>query len=277
MIARGVLPAPFATWNRKWGAPAGRFWPFPHSLQFNRLAMRYRGRFAHQHNSETRTFEYPWAHAAIAKYGQALDIVEIGGGLSGMQFVLAAEGHHIVNVDPGAGGDSTWGFELSSHEYLCKLYGVSVQLVPDTLPGAGFAAESADVVLSISVLEHLQDDDLEQAAAEIKRILRPDGIVVMTVDLFLNLAPFTKIETGDWGRNINVRHFLELTDLELVFGDPTELLGFDAFCPDAVLKNASSYLISSANSMAQCMIGRRRTGETTVGVEPKHDGSSSYE
>ncbi len=102
-------------------------------------------------------------------------------------------------------------------------------------------------------------DLVDRDSEAVGRTLRPDGIVVMTVDLFLNLAPFASIETGDYGRNINVRRFLELADLELVFGDPAELLGFDAFRPDAVVKNARSYLVSRAQSVAQCVVARPRS------------------
>jgi 2-polyprenyl-3-methyl-5-hydroxy-6-metoxy-1,4-benzoquinol methylase len=258
MIAPRELPPDFAKWNRRWGAPHGRRVPVPRRFRFSRLANRYRGRFAHQQNSETRAFEYPWAHAAIARHGEALKIVEIGGGLSGMQFVLSSEGHHVINIDPGGSDHSMWGFDGSSHKYLCELYDAPVQLVPDTLRNARLAADSADVVMSVSVLEHLQDADLEETAAEIKRILRPNGIVVMTVDLFKDLYPFTELRSGDWGRNISVRRFLELADLDLVLGDRAELFGFDEFRRDQIATSSSSYLLSRAGSMAQCLVGRRR-------------------
>src|SRR5207302_1299361 len=122
-------------------------------LRFNRFALRYRGPFAHQSNSQTRAFEYPWTYAVLNGLRPNLTIVEIGGGLSGMQFVLAAAGHRVINVDPGARDGSTWGFDPKAHAYLCRLFAAPVRLVPEALSDAGLPDRSADVVMSISVLE----------------------------------------------------------------------------------------------------------------------------
>lgn len=51
----------------------------------------------------------------------------------------------------------------------------------------GFENDSFDMVLCLDVLEHLSFQEQEKAVAEIKRILKPGGILVMTLP---NLAHF---------------------------------------------------------------------------------------
>jgi SAM-dependent methyltransferase len=255
MIGRRKLPPDFVEWNARWRAPFGRDFPIK---WFNswRFAQRYRGPFAHQTNSQTRRFEYPWAFHTIERIGRNLDIVDIGGGLSGLQFVLAAAGHRVVNVDPGAHDGSIWGFTPESHASLARVFKAPVRLLPVTLAEASLPDQSADVVMSISVLEHLERQELMRTAREIRRVLRPDGKVVLTIDLFLNLAPFSEREEGKWGRNVNVREFLEIAGLELVSGHRSELFGFEKFRPEAILAAEKRYLVSKSRSTAQCLVAR---------------------
>ena len=58
------------------------------------------GPFAWQSNNSIRKFEYPWAYHTIRRQGSHLRVLEVGGGLSGLQFVLAAEGDEVINLDP---------------------------------------------------------------------------------------------------------------------------------------------------------------------------------
>src|SRR6187551_2265625 len=99
MIARRELPEQYRQWNRKYGAPFGN-WPAWRSSPFAKaplwLSSRLLGPFSTQTNNTFRAFEYPWAyHAASLEPGQR--VLEIGGGLSGFQFVLSRMGCHVVN------------------------------------------------------------------------------------------------------------------------------------------------------------------------------------
>jgi len=266
VIAPRDLPPAFAAWNHKWGAPSGRDWRFGWRFRDTGIATKVRGPFAHQKNAETRRFEYPWAHDAVRNQGRRLRIVEIGGGLAGMQFVLASEGDAVINVDPGGQGDTSWGFAPSEHERLCRVFRAPVRLIPAPLEQAGLEDASADVVLCVSVLEHLSAESLRSCLAAARRVIRPEGAVVLTVDLFLDLAPFTKDEEGPWGRNVSVRDVLEMGDLELVTGNQAELLGFPDFDPTAIRRGESRYLVSTARSVAQCLIAKpkvRGSGQHT--------------
>src|SRR5581483_447740 len=103
MIARRKLPVDLATWNTKWRAPFG-----PSSARVramvrrsgiqHRLA-RFLGPFAYQSNSSTRIYEYPWTYKMIQPR-PGMKVLELGGALSGLQFVLAKEGCEVHNVDP---------------------------------------------------------------------------------------------------------------------------------------------------------------------------------
>src|SRR3954451_17219804 len=103
MIARRELPPSYrefnGRWHAPWGAPVGRRARLLGTK--SRTGMRHRGPFAWQPNNTTREFEFPWAYEQITSLGAGLTVLEIGGGMSGLQFVLARDGHRVINVDPG--------------------------------------------------------------------------------------------------------------------------------------------------------------------------------
>src|SRR5579872_1790599 len=154
MIAPRDLSPAFHAWNQRWHAPFGRR---------NRVARifgdRYRGPFAFQANNGTRVFEYPWAYAAIADHraargGRGLTIVELGGSLAGLQWVLAREGHRMINVDPGLDARGVgWDVNAARHRALSRAFGGPVELLPKTLAQAGLGDGIADVLMAISTIE----------------------------------------------------------------------------------------------------------------------------
>ena len=103
MLALKDLPKQYIDWNEEYHAPYGKKLTFDTVLK--RLLpweayIKKKGFFSVQTNNTTRMFEYPWAfYNADLSEGQK--VLEIGGGLSGFQFVLDALGCHVVNIDPG--------------------------------------------------------------------------------------------------------------------------------------------------------------------------------
>lgn len=85
----------------------------------------------------------------------------------------------------------------------------------------GFEENSFDVVLCLDVLEHLAFDEQEMALGEIKRILKPDGKLVITVPNLAHLASrFTYFFLGrlirtaeDMKRHKGDRTIIEYTKL----------------------------------------------------------------
>jgi SAM-dependent methyltransferase len=257
MIAPARLPSDFKAWNNLWHAPTGRKLKLRGRLRSTRLAARYRGPFGFQPNNTTRVFEYPWAYQQISELGTSLDIVEIGGALSGLQFVLGQAGHRVINVDPGEKSNSLgWPVDQKTHQFLSKTFHANAKLLPCTLDEAKLDDGSADVVLCLSVIEHLSPHDLDAVLSNIRRILKPNGRLVMTVDLFLDLHPFTNRTSNKWGSNVEVSALLERAGLALVAGRRDELLGFEEFSASRVLENLGNYLIGGYPALAQCFTGR---------------------
>jgi SAM-dependent methyltransferase len=254
MLAPARLSEEFKSWNRRWHAPLGRrrtpWWiPLPGALE-----ARLRGPFGFQENNSTRRFEYPFAYYEIESHGCALTVVEVGGALSGLQFVLAASGHRVTNIDPGLKHAAA----AQVHQRLCRAFRSPVRLLPTTLDQAGIADASVDALLAISVIEHLAEDDLRSLGREVGRILKPTGVAVLTIDLFLDLKPFCRRETNQWGRNIDVARFLREARLELVRGEPHELFGFPEFDAEQVIAKLGSYMIGTYPALAQCAVARRQ-------------------
>jgi len=257
MIGRRDLPDTYLAWNKRWNAPFGRKWPLGRLLRGTTMATKWIGPFGYQQNAETREFEYPWAYSKL-KSAMPLNIVEIGGGLSGLQFLLGADGHTITNADPGATEQTgDWGFRVADHTYLASVFGGPVKLIPRPLEESGLPASSADRVLCVSVIEHLSPSASHACMTAVRSLLKPNGLAVFTVDLFLDLHPFSSVVEGRWGRNANVRQLIESAGLELVEGDRAELFGFPEFAVEEISRRKHSYLVSSAGSVAQCLVLRR--------------------
>jgi SAM-dependent methyltransferase len=257
MIAPRQLPAEFEAWNSRWHAPHGRVGRVG---RLGRVIPALKGPFGFQANNSTRRYEYPWAYYRIATHwaargGRPLDIVEIGGSLAGLQWVLSREGHRVTNIDPGLEARGTgWEVSAERHRALSRTFGAPVKLVPTTLAQARLPDHSADVLLSVSTIEHFATEDLADFAAHAARVLRPDGIVVLTIDLFLNVAPFSAATSNRYGTNVDVRALLERAGLTLRDGARDELYGFPEFRRELILERLADYTIGSYPALAQCLV-----------------------
>jgi SAM-dependent methyltransferase len=172
--------------------------------------------------------------------------VEIGGGLSGFQFVCAKTVEKYINVDPFAdyGATDAYGSNIDSlFATLNRQYGTNVVLIKSPLAEANIAPKSVDLVYSISVIEHLNEEDLEKTLNSIQIILKPGGLFVATVDLFLNLRPFTSRKTNQWGTNISIAPLVGASGLNLIEGNRSELFGYPEFDPDFVLSHLEEYFV----------------------------------
>jgi SAM-dependent methyltransferase len=202
------------------------------------------GPFGFQPNNTTRLIEYPWAYH-VAPWRRGLRVIEVGGALSGFQFVLARSGAHVINVDPfldyGGGGYAKHPAAL--HATLNRYFGTSVRLLLSTLPEARLESESCDRVYCLSTIEHLGAAEVTSIVREVGRVLRPGGLFVLTIDLFLNLHPFTARTRNEWGSNISVADLVTESGMNLVFGEERELCGFEAFAAHRILENLECYLI----------------------------------
>jgi SAM-dependent methyltransferase len=259
MIGRRELPEHFERWNRRWGAPYGK--KMRHVLR--RQALRFRfpravGPFGFQpDNSVTRRFEYPWAfHAVPIRPG--MRAVEIGGSLAGLQFVLSVAGVRVINVDPGERAVVGWSVNQSSIDRLNRAFGTDVELRNCFLEEASLESEAFDLVYSISTIEHIPIKMLPPILAEVNRILVPGGRAVLTIDLFLDLEPFSYETRNITGSNVDVRWLVDESGLKLEQGDRAELYGFPEFDPKRVMGSLFSYQYGTYYpSLAQTLVLRK--------------------
>ena len=221
------------------------------------LRTRMEGPFSIQSNNTIREFEYPWAFEMV-NCAPGSKVLEVGGGLSGMQFVLERGGAHVVNVDPGmAAAGIGWPCDNTSMSRLNRLFGPHVELRNTTIDRAELEPGSFDAALSVSVLEHLTDGDFRAVMGHVFDALRPGGIFVITLDLFLEVQPFTKRESCRYGRNINVYELIRIAPFVLDRGREEELYGFGAFSAENVLANLSQYYVGAYPALAQCLVLRK--------------------
>ena len=261
MLARRNLPDQYAQWNRTWGAPYGRRWPLPvtshKKLKSHSLVHRLRGPFGFQGNSTTRAYEYPWAYHQLQDLGPSR-IVEIGGAFSGLQFVLAKDGHEMHNVDPffdyGRGGYEVDAAE--EHASLNRAFGTNVMLHKSTLPEADLTGHFS-AIICVSTLEHLPPESIEATLSTVKRLIAPGGLVVLTIDLFLNLAPFCDRTTNIWGSNSSVAWIEDILGYEMIAGERAELYGYKEFSADNVLSRLEEFAVNAGYpQMAQLVTFR---------------------
>lgn len=259
MIARRTIPQHYTKWNQRFHAPYGRQSNWTRFLlRYPGLSARFAGPFGIQSNNSTRTFEYPWAfHAAPLAAG--MRIVEVGGSLSGFQFVLSKLGCTVINVDPGSEAQGVgWPCDHESLSALNNMFGTNVELRNTTVPKAELEDRAYDRAYCISVLEHIDPVELPELIAGIHRCLKPGGLLIVTADLFLDLHPFTSRQENRWGRNLDLRALISGTGFELDAGDPRELYNFPEFDPDRVQANLGDYLYGTGYpTLAQCLILRK--------------------
>jgi 2-polyprenyl-3-methyl-5-hydroxy-6-metoxy-1,4-benzoquinol methylase len=258
MIAKRELPEAFKAWNRRQGAPVGKRREKRELLQklvSKETFLRWKGPFSLQTNNTIRQFEYPWAwYATDLKPG--MKVLEIGGGLSGFQFALSAAGLDVVNVDPGM-SELGWSYEGFHFDELNRLFETNVRFVSKRIEEASLGEGSMDRIFCLSVLEHLDQASAVSILRHCGKLLAPGGRIVITLDLFLNLAPFTRRSENQYGRNLNVRALIEESGLELSQGTKAELYGFPEFTSEGILASLEDYFVGTYPALSQCIVLQR--------------------
>ena len=185
MVARKGALIHYRRWNRQHGAPLGRWGGRSRRLRPllpDSLYLRCGGAFSVQSSNPTREFEYPWAFE-VAQLRPRMRVLEVGGGLGGFQFVLDKAGCTVVNVDPGMAG-LAWSCDQRSMRIMNRAFRTHVELRNCVIGEAGLEGGSYDRAFSISVLEHLSEQEARDVMDHVFACLRPGGFFVLTVDLF---------------------------------------------------------------------------------------------
>lgn len=207
-------------------------------------------------NNDTRGFEYPWVYfTADPKPGQR--ILEVGGGLSGFQFTLAKMGATVVNVDPGMEA-LEWPVSHAFFDRANQKLHTNVELVKSRLAEADLPESSFDTVVSISVVEHIPEAEIPCTMRAMQRLLKPGGRAVLTVDLFLDLVPFSQKLANQYGVNISIESLIRESGLELETGIKKELFGFSEFDAKSVLAELPRFRIGRTYPvLIQCLVLRK--------------------
>jgi 2-polyprenyl-3-methyl-5-hydroxy-6-metoxy-1,4-benzoquinol methylase len=133
----------------------------------------------------SRVWEYPYAYHHLLS-NQQLRVasalpraVDVGSGVTFFPFSVARAGFHVscTDTDPVCGQDLPRAARLMPHVPGRVDFRLSEN---NALP---FHDSEVDVVFCISVLEHIPN--FENTISEIARILKPNGLFVLTVDLDL--------------------------------------------------------------------------------------------
>lgn len=279
MILRRELPPEHAAWNARHKAPFGpRWWHRLTHTRFHKAVWKRRlaapppviraiGPFGFQTNSRTRTVEYPWVYHA-AQLSPGTRLIDIGAGASGFQFVASREGVEVTSVDPliDANADADWCFSDAGFARLNKALRCDVTFVRKLLEDARLEEGAYDRVVAVSVIEHIPVESAVSLLREIARVLKPGGLFIATVDLFLDLRPFTDVPANKWGSNVPPRALVDASGLELIHGDRSELFGFDAFDPTRILERArSGEFYTASNVAAQAFVLRKPEANGTRG------------
>jgi len=114
-----------------------------------------------------RQWEYPWA--IINGFADG-DVIDIGSGYRPFSFLLQ-EDHHVTCVD-------------NNTDVVQACIDNGIAAVAADLTNIPLSKEYADVIYCISVIEHLKDiDQVNDALREMRRLIKPGGRIILTVDL----------------------------------------------------------------------------------------------
>lgn len=230
MIAKSILPARWALWNARTGAPCwGPFAQYP--------LLR-----------STRIWEYPWAWEAGAP-APGMRALDVGGGMCGFARVLASHGLQVTVADPDI---------QQNPPEIARGWGVD--LVNTTAENLDRPPGSFDVAFCLSVIEHIADASARSALmAGVFRLLRPGGAFIVTVDLFLDLHPFGAPDRREDAQNVPIPSLLAAAPFQLETGLPAELYGCPGFSAPSIIDRARAgeLLIGAGGVLSQCLVLRR--------------------
>ena len=133
----------------------------------------------------SRLWEYPFALSALESIATACPfrIIDVGSGANFFAPLLALQGHRISAVDVDRSVVRA-GQRLA--EFARTNLAISASSLKFVSGDAGhlpFPDEAADVVQSISVLEHIPRP--HSIVPELARVLKPGGTIILTLDLSL--------------------------------------------------------------------------------------------
>lgn len=126
---------------------------------------------------EVRLWEYVWLFKVLGLRGGGLRVLNAGGAASHLTFLAALAGNEVLSVDPDA-----------RRVDLCRRAAAAmgldnVRAVHGELTDlSGIQAESFDIAIACSVLEHMTAGDQAAVMSQIARVLKPKGVAGLVFD-----------------------------------------------------------------------------------------------
>ncbi|MEM3723088.1 MAG: class I SAM-dependent methyltransferase [Candidatus Hadarchaeales archaeon] len=130
-----------------------------------------------------RIVEYPFVHSNIERKGKILDV---GCGKSFLPFELASRGHEVYGID--------------LIDYPHSITHPNFKYIRGDARKMPFKSSFFDVVVSVSVLEHLVEfgpNEDERVVDEIARVLKPNGKFILTLPFVKRMIFRGKIKVYD--------------------------------------------------------------------------------
>jgi len=187
----------------------------------------------------SRLWEYPYAYYHLRNWrrkvpaGDLPRVVDLGSGVTFFPFSVARLGCHVTctDTDPVAERDMARAAACVPHTPGRVDSRLSTG---ETVP---FESGEADGAFCISVLEHIPGP--EKTVFEIARILKPGGLLVLTIDLDLR---------GDWAIGVSQHRRLMRTLRQ----------HFEYVCPDTTVHPADILDTGKGPYKIQCPTGLHR-------------------
>jgi SAM-dependent methyltransferase len=155
-----------------------------------------------RYDTFSRVWEYPWLWSQLEPFkGAGLQLLDIGSERSPLPWFLATQGFRVTVSDHTINSWSAW--QNAKQQLQLPISQRLLDAQQLHLPTA-----STDIYLSVSVIEHFSGK--AQALAEAARVLRPNGLLIMSFDI---CEPELGMSFPEWnGRALTTREFDQLFD-----------------------------------------------------------------
>jgi SAM-dependent methyltransferase len=223
--------------------------------------IRERGYLFLQPNNDARRVEYPWV-SLTAALQKGMRVLEIGGALAGVQCVLSRRGKQVDNVDPGT-EDLKWPVTEARIAEINAVSGIAVQPFKSSTHTADLPVTAYDRVFYISEIEHMPPDILAATMRNARR-LKPGELFLLSVDRFLNLAPFCSRPAWKLSRNMPVPKIADPALFKLEVGIRAELHRDPEFGPDHILRHLEDYCLGQGCRVLPQMFVLRRSEDASL-------------
>jgi len=152
-----------------------------------------------------RYWEYSKVLSFFRRYGKPGKVLDVGGANSSLAAAVSSLGHHVTITDVLDGGPYVEYLKSKGYPNLAWANASALSLP--------FAPESFDYVMCISVLEHVPDD--LTAISKMKRVLKPDGYLVLSFDFVQKDRPPTSHQLRFYTQDLLERYILWLSKRHL--------------------------------------------------------------